>query len=124
MRLRLCRFFGGRGSPAVNLMLVALLSFCSVEGKVEGKLSHSKDCRARDLTTFLVSLMQRELPDWEWDCDIENLHVSVFPYLSLADASNLCFIDPKARAILLWKSPSVEFVKDYLSVVCMILIRL
>ena len=86
---------------------------------MEGKLSHSKDCRARDLTTFLVSLMQRELPDWEWDCDIENLHVSVFPYLSPADVSNLCFTDPKARAILLWDSPSVEFVKDYLSVVCM-----
>jgi hypothetical protein len=29
------------------------------------------------------------------------------------------FTDVKAKAILLWDSSSIEFVKDYLSLVCM-----
>jgi hypothetical protein len=36
----------------------------------------------------------------------------------LSDPDNMCFSDKRARAILLWDSPSIEFVKDYFSVVC------
>jgi hypothetical protein len=59
----------------------------------------------------------RELPDLDWDCKLGKLHVSIFPYFSGSDTDNLCFTDNRARATLLWDSPSIDFVKAYLSVV-------
>ncbi len=48
----------------------------------------------------------------------ENFMFLFFPRLNSLDVNNLCFTDPKARAILLWDSSSIEFVKDYVSMVC------
>ena len=98
------------------MSIVALLSCVSV-GPAEGKFVYSQGCGARDHPTFPVSFMQRKLPNIDWNCDLGKLHVSIFPGINSLDVNNLCFTDPKARAILLWDSPSTEFVKDYLSVV-------
>jgi hypothetical protein len=96
---------------------MALIS-CTVLGSAEGKFAYSQDCGLRNHPTFPVSFMQRELPHVDWNCDLGKLHVSIFPRLNSLNVKNLCCTDPKARAILLWDSPSIEFVKDYLSVVC------
>jgi hypothetical protein len=53
-----------------------------------------------------------------WDCDLGKLYVSIFPYFTGLDFDNMCFMDDWARATLLWDTPSIEFIKAYLSVVC------
>jgi hypothetical protein len=60
----------------------------------------------------------RQLPEFIWDCDLGKLYVSIFLYFTGLDFDNMYFKDDWARATLLWDTPSIEFVKAYLSVVC------
>jgi hypothetical protein len=106
-----------RASPALFL-IADLTGVAAVEEGSKEEFVYSKACGARDCAHFPVRIMQRELLHVDWDCELGKLHVSIFPYFSGADTDNLCFTDNWARAICFWDSPSIEFVKDYLSIVC------
>ena len=113
------RLAKGLGSALMMATLVSLLLTAeSSEIVSKPKFVYSRDCRARDSDSVPVKIMQRELPDFEWDCDLGKLHLDILPYHRGWDVRNLCFSDHRARATFSCDSPSMDFVKGYLSVVC------
>jgi hypothetical protein len=68
----------------VELLSVALLA---VSGSAEA-FDFSTECGARDLVSFPVKFMERELPDINWTCELGTLHTALFPHVHALGKDN------------------------------------
>ncbi len=68
------------GSTAL-LLAVAISGGNASEVDSKSKFVYSESCRARDWTPVPVKTMQRELPGFNWDCDLGKTSRRYFPIL-------------------------------------------